>query len=158
MLREVTLTVNGKPYQARIEQRTLLVHLLRDHLGLTGTHIGCVVGRCGACTVLWQGVPVKSCMIFAVQTRGTEVTTIEGVADEKVLHPIQQAFWDLDAAECGFCTPGMIMSAYGLLQKNKSPSESEIKHTIAGNLCRCTGYRNIVDAIKKAAEDIQQGT
>lgn len=156
MLREVVLTVNGEERTITIEPRTLLVHVLRDHLGLTGSHAGCVVGRCGACTVLWKGVPVKSCMVFAVQAAGSEVTTIEGVSKESALHPLQQAFWDMDAAECGFCTPGMIMSAYGLLLQNGDPSETEIKHAISGNLCRCTGYRNIVEAIKKAARDLQE--
>ncbi|MGH7827206.1 MAG: (2Fe-2S)-binding protein [Candidatus Binatia bacterium] len=151
MLRTISLTVNGKPYTAEAEPRTLLVHFLRDHLRLTGTHIGCVVGRCGACTVLWNGSPAKSCMVFAVQADGGEILTVEGLAEDNSLHPIQDAFWRNDAAECGYCTPGMIMSAYGLLMKSKHPSEDEIKKAIAGNLCRCTGYRNIVAAIKDAS-------
>lgn len=155
MLREIKVKINGVERVAQVEPRTLLIHLLRDQLGLTGGHIGCVVGKCGACTVVWQGRQVKSCMVFAVQTHGTEVTTIEGLAQNGKLHPLQQAFWDSDAAECGYCTPGMIMAAYGFLQKNPNPTESEIKHAIAGNLCRCTGYRNIVEAIKKAAKEMQ---
>ena len=151
MLRTISLTVNGKPYTAEAEPRTLLVHFLRDHLRLTGTHIGCVVGRCGACTVLWNGSPAKSCMVFAVQADGGEILTVEGLAEDNSLHPIQDAFWRNDAAECGYCTPGMIMSAYGLLMKSKNPSEDDIKRAIAGNLCRCTGYRNIVAAIKDAS-------
>ena len=155
MFKEISVKINGVERVAKVEPRTLLIHMLRDQLGLTGGHIGCVVGKCGACTVLWQGRQVKSCMVFAVQTAGTEITTIEGLAQNGKLHPLQQAFWDADAAECGYCTPGMIMAAYGFLQKNPNPTESEIKHAIAGNLCRCTGYRNIVEAIKKAAEDMQ---
>jgi carbon-monoxide dehydrogenase small subunit len=154
MLREIVVKVNGTERRVSVEPRTLLIHMLRDHLALTGAHIGCVVGKCGACTVLWQGRQVKSCMVFAVQTAGTEVTTIEGLAQNGQLHPLQQAFWDSDAAECGYCTPGMIMAACGFLSRNPNPSESEIKHAIAGNLCRCTGYRNIVDAIKKAAQEL----
>ncbi len=129
--------------------------MLRDSLGLTGSHIGCVVGKCGACTVLWQGRQVKSCMVFAVQTHGTEVVTIEGLAQKGRLHALQQAFWDADAAECGYCTPGMIMAACGFLLTHPDPSDAEIKHAIAGNLCRCTGYRNIVEAIKNAAKEMQ---
>lgn len=152
MLKNISVKVNGKDFQARVEPRTLLVHMLRDSLRLTGTHIGCVVGRCGACTVLWESRPIKSCMVLAVQTAGTEIITIEGIGQEDCLHPLQQAFWDLDAAECGYCTPGMIMAAYGLLLKNRNPSEDDIKRAISGNLCRCTGYKNIVNAIKVAAE------
>jgi carbon-monoxide dehydrogenase small subunit len=150
------LTVNGKPYEGEAEPRTLLVHFLRDHLRLTGTHIGCVVGRCGACTVLWNGAPAKSCMVFAVQADGGEILTVEGLAEEGRLHPLQEAFWRNDAAECGYCTPGMIMSGYGLLLKNRNPSDEEIKRAISGNLCRCTGYRNIVAAIKDASVSQQE--
>lgn len=157
MLKEIAVTVNGKEHRVTVEPRTLLVHMLRDDLRLTGTHIGCVVGRCGACTVLWKGRPVKSCMVLAVQTGGSEITTVEGLAQDGALHPLQQAFWDSDAAECGYCTSGMLMAACGLLLKNSNPSESEIKRAIAGNLCRCTGYRNIVEAIKKAASHLQKG-
>lgn len=152
-LRKITLTVNGKPYTGETEPRTLLAHFLRDHLRLTGTHLGCVVGRCGACTVLWNGTPVKSCMVFAVQAEGDEIVTIEGLVEDGRLHPLQEAFLKHDAVECGFCTSGMLMVAYGLFRKTKSPTEDEIKRAIAGNLCRCTGYHNIVEAIKDAAAE-----
>src|SRR5437867_11320931 len=148
---DITLTVNGAERTAQVEPRLLLVHLLRDELRLTGTHIGCVVGRCGACTVLWRGKPVKSCMVFAVQTEGTEVTTVEGLAQNGTLSALQEAFWEHDAAECGYCTPGMLMTAHGLLLGNRTPTEAEIKRAISGNLCRCTGYLNIVEAIRAAA-------
>lgn len=151
MLKTISLIVNGKPYSGEVESRTLLVHFLRNTLRLTGSHVGCVVGRCGACTVLWNGTPVKSCMVFAVQAAGDEIVTVEGLAQDKRLHPLQEAFWKNDAVECGYCTPGMLMSAYGLLRKNNNPSEEQIKRAIAGNLCRCTGYRNIVAAIKESA-------
>jgi carbon-monoxide dehydrogenase small subunit len=151
MLKTISLVVNGKPYSGDVESRTLLVHFLRDTLRLTGSHVGCVVGRCGACTVMWNGTPVKSCMVFAVQAAGDEIVTVEGLAQDKRLHPLQEAFWKNDAVECGYCTPGMLMSAYGLLRKNSNPSEEQIKRAIAGNLCRCTGYRNIVAAIKESA-------
>ncbi|HEY7322417.1 MAG TPA: (2Fe-2S)-binding protein [Candidatus Binatia bacterium] len=151
MARTISLMVNGEPYSGEVESRTLLTHFLRDTLRLTGTHMGCVVGRCGACTVLWNGRAVKSCMVFAVQADGDEVITVEGLAQDKRLHPLQEAFWRSDAVECGYCTPGMLMSAYGLLKKIKNPSEQQIKRAISGNLCRCTGYGNIVKAIKEAA-------
>jgi aerobic carbon-monoxide dehydrogenase small subunit len=151
MAKTISLTVNGKSYSGEVEPRTLLTHFLRDTLRLTGTHMGCVVGRCGACTVLWNGTAVKSCMVFAVQAAGEEVVTVEGLAQDKRLHPLQEAFWKNDAVECGYCTPGMLMSAYGLLQRTRSPTEEEIKKAISGNLCRCTGYVNIVAAIKEAA-------
>ena len=151
MLKTIALVVNGKPYSGEVESRTLLVHFLRNTLRLTGSHVGCVVGRCGACTVMWNGTPVKSCMVFAVQAAGDEIVTVEGLAQDKRLHPLQEAFWKNDAVECGYCTPGMLMSAYGLLRKNSNPTEAQIKRAIAGNLCRCTGYRNIVAAIKESA-------
>ena len=151
MLKTISLTVNGKQYSGEAEPRTLLVHFIRDSLRLTGTHVGCVVGRCGACTVLWNGTPVKSCMVFAVQAEGDEIVTVEGLAQDKRLHPLQEAFWKSDAVECGYCTPGMLMSAYGLLNRGNKPTEEEIKKAISGNLCRCTGYGNIVAAIKEAA-------
>jgi len=151
MLKTISLTVNGKAYSGEVEPRTLLAHFLRDSLRLTGTHLGCVVGRCGACTVLWNGTAVKSCMVFAVQAAGDEIVTVEGLAQDKQLHPLQEAFWKNDAVECGYCTPGMLMSAYGLLSKSSKPTEEQIKKSIAGNLCRCTGYGNIVAAIKEAA-------
>jgi carbon-monoxide dehydrogenase small subunit len=152
----INVTVNGTVHQADVEPRTLLVHLLRDVLGLTGAHVGCVVGRCGACTVLWRGKPVKSCMVFAVQTEGSEVTTVEGLAREGELNPLQRAFWEHDAAECGYCTPGMLMAAQGLLARNRTPTEAEIKRAISGNLCRCTGYVNIVRAIQAAAIEVSE--
>jgi carbon-monoxide dehydrogenase small subunit len=151
MAKTISLTVNGKPYLGEAEPRTLLAHFLRDDLRLTGTHLGCVVGRCGACTVLWNGTPVKSCMVFAVQADGDQIITVEGLAEDKRLHPLQEAFWKNDAVECGYCTPGMLMSAYGLLSKEAKPTEEQIKKAISGNLCRCTGYVNIVAAIKEAA-------
>lgn len=152
----VSVTVNGTAHQADVEPRLLLVHLLRDVLGLTGTHVGCVVGRCGACTVLWRGKPVKSCMVFAVQADATEVTTVEGLMRDGELSPLQRAFWEYDAAECGYCTPGMLMAARGLLEHNRTPTEAEIKRAISGNLCRCTGYVNIVRAIQAAALEMSE--
>lgn len=151
MAKTIYLTVNGKSYCGEVEPRTLLAHFLRDGLRLTGTHLGCVVGRCGACTVLWNGTPVKSCMVFAVQAAGDDIVTVEGLAQDQRLHPLQEAFWKNDAVECGYCTPGMLMSAYGLLSKGTKPTEEQIKKAISGNLCRCTGYSNIVAAIKEAA-------
>jgi aerobic carbon-monoxide dehydrogenase small subunit len=157
MAKTISLTVNGKSCSGETEPRTLLVHFLRDTLRLTGTHVGCVVGRCGACTVVWNGAPVKSCMVFAVQAAGDEIVTVEGLAQDKRLHPLQQAFWKNDAVECGYCTPGMLMSAYGLLKKRNNPTEEQIKKAIAGNLCRCTGYGNIIAAIKEAAANFTKG-
>jgi aerobic carbon-monoxide dehydrogenase small subunit len=151
MLKTISLNVNGKSYTGEAEPRMLLAHFLRDALRLTGTHLGCVVGRCGACTVLWNGTPVKSCMVFAVQAEGDDIITVEGLAQDQRLHPLQEAFWKNDAVECGYCTPGMLMSAYGLLSKGTKPSDEQIKKAISGNLCRCTGYGNIVAAIKEAA-------
>lgn len=151
MLRKVSLTVNGKACSGEVESRTLLTHFLRDSLRLTGTHIGCVVGRCGACTVLWNGASAKSCMVFAVQAAGDEIVTVEGLTQDKRLHPLQESFWKNDAVECGYCTPGMLMAAYALLRKVSDPTEEQIKRAISGNLCRCTGYRNIVAAIREAA-------
>jgi carbon-monoxide dehydrogenase small subunit len=158
VVKQISVRVNGKGHQVEVEPRTLLVHALRDQLRLTGTHIGCVVGRCGACTILLNGSAVKSCMVFAVQTDGGEITTVEGLSENSELHPIQDAFWRKDAAECGYCTPGMIMSAYGLLKKTKNPTEAQIKRAIAGNLCRCTGYRNIVEAIKDVSGHVSRNS
>ena len=155
MPKTISLTVNGAPRSGEVESRTLLVHFLRDGLRLTGSHVGCVVGRCGACTVLWNGRAVKSCMVFAVQADGDEIITVEGLARDKRLHPLQEAFWKKDAVECGYCTPGMLMSAYGLLSKTTEPSDAEIKKAISGNLCRCTGYGNIVAAIREAAANFK---
>jgi len=146
----VTVSVNGTTYEHEVPARRLLVHLLRDDLGLTGTHIGCDTGSCGACTVHLDGVAVKSCAVLAVQADGGSVTTVEGLGDEE-LTPLQQSFSDHHALQCGYCTPGMLMSATALLRQNKSPSEEEIRKGIQGNLCRCTGYVNIVEAIKAAS-------
>jgi len=150
----VTLTVNGEALEADVEPRLLLVHLLRDVFGLTGTHIGCDTSNCGACTVLVDGRSAKSCTMLAVSAAGSEIRTIEGMADGATLHPLQQAFWDQHGLQCGFCTPGMIMQAAWLLSQNPDPSEEEIREGISGNLCRCTGYVNIVKAIKQAAGEL----
>jgi carbon-monoxide dehydrogenase small subunit len=147
----VSLTVNGVKHSSEIEPRLLLVHYLREVLDLTGTHVGCDTSNCGACTVILNGSAVKSCTVFAVQADGGEVTTIEGLAKNGDLHPLQKGFWEEHGLQCGFCTPGMIMSAYDLLQRNPDPSEQEIRLGLAGNLCRCTGYHNIVKAIQYAA-------
>ncbi len=144
----VAVTVNGREYVAEVEPQVLLVHFLRDMLKFTGTHIGCVIGRCGACTILWNGKPIKSCMVLAIQTDGSEVVTIEGLTQNDKLHPLQEAFMESDAVECGYCTPGMLMAAYGLLLKNPLASEADVKRAISGNLCRCTGYVNIIKAIR----------
>jgi carbon-monoxide dehydrogenase small subunit len=147
----ITVTVNGEAREADVEPRLLLVHLLRDTFGLTGTHVGCDTSHCGACTVHIDGRSAKSCTVLAVQADGAEVTTIEGLATGAELHPLQQAFWDQHGLQCGFCTPGMIMQAAWLLEQNPEPSEGEIREGISGNLCRCTGYVNIVKAIQQAA-------
>ena len=147
----VSMTVNGKAVTREVEGRTLLVQLLRDHLGLTGTHVGCDTSQCGACVVHVDGRSVKSCSMLANQANGSEVTTIEGLAEEGALHPLQAAFKEHHALQCGFCTPGMIMSALDLLQSNPSPSEPEIRDWLEGNYCRCTGYNNIVAAVQTAA-------
>jgi carbon-monoxide dehydrogenase small subunit len=149
--REVSITVNGRPTQNAVEPRLLLVHYLRDVLGLTGTHIGCDTSQCGACTVHLDGEAVKSCTIFTVQANGHEVRTIEGMAQDGNLHPLQEGFWEEHGLQCGYCTPGMIMSAADLLQRNANPSEAEIRHALKGNLCRCTGYQHIVNAVQYAA-------
>jgi carbon-monoxide dehydrogenase small subunit len=148
----VRLTVNGQPQELDVEPRLLLVHLLRDRLGLTGTHVGCDTSNCGACTVHLDGDAVKSCTVLAVQADGGEVTTIEGMADGERLHPLQEAFWNDHALQCGYCTPGMIMAAADLLSRNPNPSEEDIRHGLEGNLCRCTGYHNIVRAVQDAAK------
>ncbi|MFL5769870.1 MAG: (2Fe-2S)-binding protein [Chloroflexota bacterium] len=150
----VTVTVNGEAHEADVEPRLLLVHFLRDNLGLTGTHVGCDTSNCGACTVHVNGQSAKSCTMLAVQADGAEVKTIEGMADGAALHPLQQALWDQHGLQCGFCTPGMIMQASWLLGQNPDPSEEEIRDGISGNLCRCTGYVNIVKAIKQAAGEL----
>ena len=148
----VSLTVNGRPQEATVEPRLLLVHLLRDTLGLTGTHVGCDTSNCGACTVHVDGESVKSCTVLAVQADGAEVTTIEGLAQGNDLHPLQEGFWAEHGLQCGYCTPGMIMAAADLLARNPDPSEQEIRDGLAGNLCRCTGYHNIVKAVQHAAQ------
>lgn len=155
MKRVVNFKVNGRDFQAEVEPRELLVHALRDKLRLTGTHIGCLTGNCGACTILLNGVAVKSCLKFAVQADGQEIFTIEGMAENGKLHPLQQAFWDNHALQCGYCTPGMILSAYALLSKNAKPTEAEIRRGLSGNLCRCTGYVNIIKAIQDASRRMQ---
>jgi len=146
------VVVNDVLYQRSVEPRVLLVHLLRDILALTGTHVGCETSLCGACTVLVDGAAVKSCTMFAVQAHGSDITTIEGLADGGGLHPVQQGFWERHGLQCGFCTPGMIMTSVALLKENARPSETQIRHGLDGNLCRCTGYVGIVDAVKYAAE------
>jgi len=147
----IRVEVNGKTYEKEVEPRLLLVHFLRETLGLTGTNVGCETSLCGACTVHVDGVAVKSCTQLAVQADGSKVTTIEGMAQDGKLHPLQQAFWDEHGLQCGYCTPGMIMAAADLLKKNASPSEKEIREALKGNVCRCTGYHNIVRAIAAAA-------
>jgi carbon-monoxide dehydrogenase small subunit len=151
----ITVTVNGKQYRSEIEPRMLLVHYLRDVLDLTGTHIGCNTSQCGACIVLLNGEAVKSCTVLAVQADGCEVTTIEGLANEETLHPIQEGFWEKHGLQCGFCTPGMIMASYQLLKNNPTPTEAEIRQGLEGNICRCTGYQNIVRAVQDASERMQ---
>ena len=150
--KQISLTINGQKYSGRAEPRTLLAYFLRDELGLTGTHIGCIVGKCGACTIILNGKAVKSCMLFALQVEGSEILTVEGLAKGSQLHPIQEAFWEHHGLQCGYCTPGMLLATYDLLQKNPNPSEAEIREGISGNLCMCTGYVNIVKAVKGAAE------
>ena len=152
---KVSLTVNGKRYQHDVEPRTLLVHYLRDTLGLTGTHIGCDTSQCGACTVVLNGQAVKSCTIFAAQADGANVMTIEGLARGDKLHPIQVGFWEEHGLQCGFCTPGMILTAWNLLKDNPSPSEGQIRRGLDGNICRCTGYQHIVNAIQHASRNHQ---
>jgi carbon-monoxide dehydrogenase small subunit len=147
----VSMTVNGKAVSADVEARTLLVQYLREHLGLTGTHVGCDTSQCGACVVHVDGRAVKSCTMLAVQAAGAAVTTIEGLANGETLHPMQEAFRDNHGLQCGFCTPGMVMTALDLVKNNPSPSEEQIRHGLEGNICRCTGYHNIVKAIKAGA-------
>jgi carbon-monoxide dehydrogenase small subunit len=148
----ISINVNGELYERTVEPRLLLSDFLRHHLGLTGTHVGCEHGVCGACTVLLDGQPVRSCLTFAVQAHGHEVTTVEGLGTPEDLHPIQEAFREAHAAQCGFCTPGILLTLVPFLQENPDPSEPEIREVLAGNLCRCTGYQHIVDAVKLAAE------
>lgn len=148
---KITVTVNGKTNTNEVDDRTLLVHYLREQLNLTGTHIGCDTSQCGACVVVVNGQSVKSCTTLAARCDGAQVTTIEGLADGGTMHPLQEGFWECHGLQCGFCTPGMIMSAYDLLQQNPNPTDDEIRHGLEGNLCRCTGYHNIVRAVQYAA-------
>ena len=151
-LQNITVTVNGARYQRSIEPRMLLSDFLRHELGLTGTHVGCEHGVCGACTVLFDGQPVRSCLMFAVQADGHEVLTVESLGTMDDLHPLQEAFWEAHGVQCGFCTPGFLMTLLPFLEENPDPDEEEIREAIAGNLCRCTGYQHIVDAVKLAAQ------
>jgi len=155
MKRPVVVTVNGERQEQEVEPRLLLVHYLRETLGLTGTHVGCDTSQCGACTVMVNGRAVKSCTMFAVQADGGEVVTVEGLAEDGKLHPVQEGFWEEHGLQCGFCTPGMIMAAHQLLKDNADPSEAEIRRGIEGNLCRCTGYQHIVNAVQHAAKAMQ---
>jgi carbon-monoxide dehydrogenase small subunit len=148
---KIAVTVNGNRQEAEVEARLLLVHLLRENLGLTGTHVGCDTSQCGACTVMLNGEAVKSCTMFAVQADGASILTVEGLKQDGQLHPLQEAFWNEHGLQCGYCTPGMLMSAYGFLQSNKSPDEAQIREALKGNLCRCTGYQNIVKAVQVAS-------
>ena len=149
---KIEVTINGEIHVDEVEPRLLLVHYLRDVLGLTGTHVGCETSICGACTILLNGSAVKSCTTLAVQANGAEITTIEGLAENGDLHPVQEGFWECHGLQCGFCTPGMIISVHQLLERNAKPTEAEIRRGIEGNLCRCTGYQHIVDAVQYAAE------
>ena len=152
---QVSLTVNGKPHDVLAEPRTLLIHILREELGITGPHIGCSTSHCGACTIDMNGKSVKSCTVFAAQADGAEITTIEGLGTPDELHPLQQAFKEHHGLQCGFCTPGMITRAYRFLQENPTPTEEEVRFGMSGNLCRCTGYQNIVKAILDAAKQMK---
>ena len=152
MKKTVSMTINGAPQSHEVEPRLLLVHYIRELAGLTGTHVGCDTSQCGACTVHVNGVAVKSCTLLSVQCDGAQVLTIEGLAKDGKLHPIQEGFWEKHGLQCGFCTPGMIMSVHQMLQRNPRPTEAQIRHDLEGNLCRCTGYHNIVKAIQWAAE------
>jgi len=152
----VTITVNEKEYKREVEPRLLLSDFLRHELGLTGTHVGCEHGVCGACTILFDGESMRSCLIFAIQADGHAITTVEGLAKDKDdLHPIQQAFWEAHGLQCGYCTPGILMTLVPFLKQNPNPTEDEIRHALSGNLCRCTGYQHIVDAVKLAAEKMK---
>jgi aerobic carbon-monoxide dehydrogenase small subunit len=156
-LHEVTTTVNGVSRSAAVESRLLLVHFLRETLGLTGTHIGCDTSHCGACTVLYDGTPVKSCTMLAVQADGHEIRTVEGLLDGAALHPIQQAFTEKHGLQCGYCTPGMMLTSVALLAENPDPSDEEIRWALSGQICRCTGYQNIVASVQRAAELSKEG-
>ena len=153
---QIEVTVNGAAQQVDVEPRLLLVHLIREDLQLTGTHIGCDTTHCGACTVLLDGVPVKSCTVFAVQANGSEVTTVEGLEQDGELHPVQQGFTEEHGLQCGFCTPGMMLTSVALLEQNSDPSEDEVRQAISGNLCRCTGYVNIVKSVQHAGRAMRE--
>ena len=153
----ITITINGQEHTADVEPRLLLVHFIRDVVRATGTHVGCDTTSCGACTVTLEGSIIKSCTMFAVQANGKSITTVEGLADGGVLHPIQEGFKECHGLQCGFCTPGMMLAAVGLLEKNPNPTEEEIRWGISGNLCRCTGYHNIVKAVQYAADKMSKG-
>jgi carbon-monoxide dehydrogenase small subunit len=155
MKRSVNVTINGRACQEEVEPRLLLSHFLRQVVGLTGTHVGCVIGECGACTILLDGKLVKSCLLFAVQVDGREITTIEGLAENGKLHPIQEAFIERYGFQCGYCTPGMVLAAHSLLKRNSDPSEEEIGRALAGNLCMCTGYAQIIESVKEAAKKLR---
>ena len=156
MTHSITVTVNEKEYTREVEPRLLLSDFLRHELGLTGTHVGCEHGVCGACTILFDGESMRSCLIFAIQADGHNITTVEGLATDKDnLHPLQQSFWEAHGLQCGYCTPGILMTLIPFLKQNPNPSEDEIRHAISGNLCRCTGYQHIVDAVKLAAEKMK---
>ena len=155
MKKAISVKVNGVTHKHEVEPRLLLVHYLRDLLGLTGTHVGCETSLCGACTVLVDGQAIKSCTMFAVQAHGSELTTIEGLATNGDLHPVQQGFWECHGLQCGYCTPGMIIAAVQLLDRNSKPSQQEIRHGLEGNLCRCTGYQHIVEAVEYAARNVR---
>ncbi|MEX2425503.1 MAG: (2Fe-2S)-binding protein [Thermomicrobiaceae bacterium] len=152
MKHQITVTVNGTKHTSEVESRMLLVHYIRDVLNLTGTHIGCDTSQCGACTILFNGQAVKCCTMLAAQADGAEITTIEGLAQNGDLHPIQEGFWEEHGLQCGFCTPGMIMASYDLLQRIPNPDEAQIRHNLEGNLCRCTGYQNIVKSVQFASK------
>ena len=158
MKKAVSITVNNTTHTSEIEPRLLLVHYLREVLGLTGTHIGCETSICGACTVMVDGQAVKSCTVFAIQADGSQVTTIEGLAADGVLHPVQEGFWEKHGLQCGYCTPGMIVAAAQILARNPNPSAEEIRHGLEGNLCRCTGYQNIVESVQYAANKPKTAT
>jgi carbon-monoxide dehydrogenase small subunit len=154
-IRYITLTINGTVYSGQVEPRKLLVDFLREDLGLTGSHVGCEHGICGACTILVNGESARSCLMLAVQAHGAELMTVEGLAEDGKLHPLQAAFWEHHGLQCGFCTPGMLMAAYDLLQTNPTPSEEEIRAGVSAVLCRCTGYQGIVQAVQAAAEKLR---
>lgn len=152
----ISVTVNGKLYESEVEPRTLLVYYLREHLQLKGTHVGCDTSSCGACTVLLNGKPIKSCTVLAVQVNAQELLTVEGLERDGELHPLQQRFWEDHGLQCGYCTPGMLMTAYELLERNQNPTEAEIRQGISGNICRCTGYVNIIKAIQNAGRELAE--